>query len=77
MAATFPVNDPVPELMDQLIDALYLLNECRRRGVQDTERLLDYIEHTIDEIERYRLGMPRELFDAMVSYVEADGVLAC
>lgn len=76
MKATFQPNDPVPQLMDELVDALYLLDNCRRRGVLDTSRLLDYIDYTIDQIERHRLGMSSELFETLLS-VDEVGDLAC
>ena len=56
MTAQFQPNDPVPELLEQLIDGLHLLYQCRQRGVSEVDRLLEYIEFTIDEIERHRLG---------------------
>lgn len=56
MKAPFPLSDPVPQLMDELIDALYLLEQCRRRDVHDVSRLLDYIDYTIHQIEQQRLG---------------------
>jgi len=62
--------------MDELVDALYLLSECRRRGVSDVDRLLEYIEYKLDQIERYRLGMSGELFNARLVAEEA-GELAC
>ena len=71
MTPTFQPNDPVPRLMDELIDALHLLHECRLRGVNDVSGLLDYIEYKIDEIEHRRLGMSRELFQTMLSAEEA------
>ncbi len=66
MTASFQRNDPVPELLDQLIDGLYLLYECRRRGVGNVDRLLEYIEFIMDEIERHRLGMSSDLFLTMI-----------
>jgi len=77
MKATCPPSDPVPQLMDELIDGLHLLYECRRRGVADLGRLLDYIEYTIDEIERYRLGTSGERFKTVLSAEEAGEVVAC
>jgi len=76
MKAAFPVIDPVSELMDELIDALYLLDQCRRRGVQDLHLLLDYVEHTMDEIERHRLGTPARSFSPLLTADEVDGALA-
>jgi len=66
MKATFEAADPVPGLMDDLVDALYLLDACRKRGTHDVSRLLEYIEYTLDQIERYRLGMSSELFLTMM-----------
>jgi len=62
--------------MDELVDALHLLHECRRRGVHDVSRLLEYIEYTLDEIEHHRLGMSAELFQTLMSAEEANDV-AC
>ncbi len=76
MKATFQPFDPVPELMEELIDALYLLHQCRLRHVHDVDRLLDYIEHTMDEIERHRLGCSKELFASVLAADEVDGVVA-
>jgi hypothetical protein len=67
MKATFETLDPVPQLMDDLVDALYLLDACRKRGTYDVTRLLEYIEYTLDEIERYRLGMSSELFATIIA----------
>ena len=71
MAAGFQLDDPVPHLLDQLVDALHLLYECRRRGVNDVDRLLEYIEYTMDEIDRQRLGMSGESFLTMAEAQEA------
>ncbi len=76
MKAASQPFDPVPELLDELTDALYLLDQCRRRGVQETDRLLEYIEHTMDEIERHRLGCSRDLFLSLLPADEVDGVVA-
>ena len=76
MKAVFQPFDPVPELMDELVDALYLLDQCRRRGVHDVDRLLEYIEYKMDEIERQRLGMSKELFVSFLAAEEVDGVVA-
>lgn len=77
MTATFPPNDPVPRLMDELVDGLYLLYECRRRGVPDVDRLMDYIEYKLDQIEHHRLGMSSELFATLMIAEEADDTVAC
>lgn len=77
MKAAFQPFDPVPELMDELVDALHLLDQCRLRGVHDLDRLLEYIEYKMDEIERHRLGMSRELFASFLAAEEVDGVVAC
>jgi hypothetical protein len=61
MQATFPVCDPVPDRLDELVDGLYLLHQCKERGVSDLDRLVEYIEFTMDEIERHRLGRSSEL----------------
>jgi len=45
--------------------------------VQDVDRLIDYVEHTMDEIERHRLGMSGDLFNTLLSCDELDGSLAC
>lgn len=76
MKAAFQPFDPVPELMEELVDALYLLDQCRHRGVREVDRLLEYIEYKIDEIERQRLGMSRELFVTFLAAEEEDGVVA-
>ena len=66
MKSNCAVTDPVPALLDELVDGLRLLYECRHRGVNDTDRLLASIEDTMDLIERYRLGQGRDLvFDEM------------
>ena len=75
MKATFRPNDPVPQLVDDLVDALHLLYECRRRGVINLDRLLEYIEYTMDEIERHRLGMSSELFLTMLEPDREDGIV--
>ena len=62
MKATLQPNDPVPALMDELVDGLHLLHVCRARGVADLERLLEYIEYTLDQIECHRLGRSSDLF---------------
>ncbi len=74
MTATFQPPDPVPQLLDELVDALHLLYECRRRGVVDLERLIEYIEYTMDEIERQLLGMSSELFLTLIDPDRADGI---
>ena len=74
MTATFQPPDPVPQLLDELVDALYLLYECRRRGVADLERLIEYIGYTMDEIERHRLGMSSELFLTLIDPDRSDGI---
>jgi hypothetical protein len=76
MKAAFPVIDPVPELMDELIDALYLIEQCRQRGVSDLHLLLDYIEHTMDEIERHRLSTPSASIAPFLTADEVDEVFA-
>jgi len=48
--------------MDELVDGLHLLHVCRARGIADIERLLEYIECTMDKIEYQRLGASSELF---------------
>jgi len=65
MAASFQFDEPLSYLVDQLVDSLHLLYECRRRGVTDVDRLIEYIEYTMDEIERRHLGMSGESFLAM------------
>lgn len=72
MRATSQHFDPVPDLVDQLVDGLHLLYECRRRGVIDVDRLLEYLEHTMDQIERERLGMSTELFHSALSADETE-----
>jgi hypothetical protein len=62
MLANFQATDPVTHLMDELVDGLHLLHVCRARGVSDLDRLLEYIEYTIDQIEHHRLGASREFF---------------
>jgi len=66
MKATFETTEPIESLMDQLVDGLHLLYECRRRGVGNLDRLREYIEYTMDEIERRHLGMSSELFVTML-----------
>ncbi len=61
MKSNFAVTDPVPALLDELVDGLKLLYECRHRGIADTDRLLASIEDTMDLIERYRLSPYKEL----------------
>ena len=56
MKSNVAVIDPVPALLDELVDGLKLLYECRHRGIVDTDRLLASIEDTMDLIERYRLS---------------------
>lgn len=77
MKATFQPYDPVPELMDELTDALYLLYQCRLRGVRDLDRLLEFIEYTMDQIEHNRLGMSGEVFTSLLSAAEVSDVVAC
>jgi len=69
--------DPVPQLIDELLDGLHLLYECRRRGVTDVARLVEYIEYIMDQIERHRLGMSRELFSTMLDCDGADEMGWC
>jgi hypothetical protein len=75
MKAAFAPSDPVPELMDQLLDGLHLLYECRRRGVDQVDRLLDYIEYTMDEIERHRLRTNTTLSPSTLSADETEALL--
>jgi len=74
MKATFEPTDPVPQLIDELVDGLHLLYECRRRGVGELDRLLEYLECKMDEIERERLGMSSELFITMMAADESDAL---
>ena len=76
MEAAFHACDPVPELMNELVDALYLLDQCRRRGVQDVDRLVEYIEYKMDEIEEHRLGMTCRRVASCLTADEVDGVIA-
>jgi len=75
MKATSQPNAPVAHLLDELVDGLHLLYECRRRGVDDVDRLLEYLEYTMDEIERHHLGMSGELFLTLLSSDESEALL--
>jgi hypothetical protein len=44
-------NDPEPDLMGDLSDALEILYSCRRLAVPVSEQFLDYIDTLIDSIE--------------------------
>lgn len=66
MKSNSVVIDPVPALLDELVDGLRLLYECRHRGINNTDLLLSSIEDTMDLIERHRLGpVPDLVFDTM------------
>jgi hypothetical protein len=47
-------NDPVPELLGDLSDALEILYSCRRMAVPVTDEFLEHIESLIDQIEANR-----------------------
>lgn len=74
MKATIQPKDPMPQLLDELVDGLHLLYECRRRGVCDLDRLVEYLECKMDEIERERLGMSGELFVTMMAADETEAL---
>jgi hypothetical protein len=48
------INDPVPDLMGDLSDALEILYSCRRLAVPVSDQFLDYIDTLIDSIEANR-----------------------
>lgn len=50
----FNTNDPVPDLMGNLSDALEILYSCRRLSVPVSDNFLDYIDTLIDSIEANR-----------------------
>ena len=72
MKATFEATEPMERLLDQLVDGLYLLYECRSRGVSNLDRLLEYLEYTMDEIERRHLGMSSDLYLTLIEAGDAN-----
>ena len=47
-------SDPVPDLMEDLSNALEILYSCRKLAVPVSAQFLDYIDTLIDSIEANR-----------------------
>ncbi len=63
MAATFEVvSNPTVDrertriLLDDLTQALTIVNQCRKNDVAVKQEFLDYIERILDEIDKAWLG---------------------